>query len=88
MRIEDGDESWEYSIIQGSGQAKIREGIRHGRKKDHPSTIDCYISQFPEDVQQILVKIRAVIKKYAPEAVERKGYHKCDQGLHSSEDAF
>ena len=43
-------------------------------KKDHPTTIDEYIAQFPEDVQQILVRIRAVIKESAPEAVEKISY--------------
>ena len=42
--------------------------------KDNPTTIDEYIAQFPEDVQQILFKIRAVIKEAAPEAVERISY--------------
>jgi len=43
-------------------------------KKGQPTTIDEYIAQFPEDVQQILVKIRAVIKESAPEAVEKISY--------------
>lgn len=43
-------------------------------EKGHPTTIDEYILQFPEDVQHILVKIRAVIKESAPEAVERISY--------------
>ena len=43
-------------------------------KKGHPTTIDEYISQFPEDVQHILVKIRAAIKESAPEAVEKISY--------------
>jgi uncharacterized protein YdhG (YjbR/CyaY superfamily) len=43
-------------------------------KKVHPTTIDAYISQFPEDVQHILVKIRAVIIESAPEAVEKISY--------------
>ena len=43
-------------------------------KKDHPTTIDQYIAQFPEDVQQILVKIRALIKEITPEAVEKISY--------------
>ncbi len=30
-------------------------------KKDRPTTIDEYIAQFPEDVQQILARIRVVI---------------------------
>ena len=43
-------------------------------KKGHPTTIDEYITQFPKDMQQILVKIRAVIKESAPEAVEKISY--------------
>jgi len=43
-------------------------------KKGHLTTIDEYIAQFPEDVQHILVKIRAVIKESAPEAVEKISY--------------
>lgn len=39
-----------------------------------PKTIDEYISQFPEDVQTILEKIRSVIKESAPEATERVSY--------------
>jgi uncharacterized protein YdhG (YjbR/CyaY superfamily) len=43
-------------------------------KKAHLTTIDEYISQCPEDVQPILVKIRAVIKESAPDAVEKISY--------------
>ena len=43
-------------------------------KKDQPTTIDEYIVQFPEDVQHILAKIRAVIQESAPEAAERISY--------------
>jgi uncharacterized protein YdhG (YjbR/CyaY superfamily) len=43
-------------------------------KKDRPATIDEYIAQFPEDVQQILTRIRAVIHEAAPQAVERISY--------------
>jgi uncharacterized protein YdhG (YjbR/CyaY superfamily) len=43
-------------------------------KKDHPTTIDEYIEQFPEDVQHILVKIRALIKELAPNVVEKISY--------------
>jgi uncharacterized protein YdhG (YjbR/CyaY superfamily) len=44
------------------------------KKKVQPATIDEYIAQFPENVQQILSKIRAVIKESAPEAVEKISY--------------
>lgn len=43
-------------------------------EKGHPTTIDEYIAQFPEDVQHILLKIRTVIKESAPGAVERINY--------------
>lgn len=43
-------------------------------KKGQPTTIDEYIAQFPEDVQHILVRIRAVIRESAPEAVEKISY--------------
>ena len=43
-------------------------------KQGHPTTVDEYIARFPEDVQHILVKIRAVIKESAPEAVEKISY--------------
>jgi len=43
-------------------------------KSGKPATIDEYISQQPEDVQQILVKIRAVIQASAPGAVEKFSY--------------
>jgi hypothetical protein len=34
--------------------------------KDTPANIDEYIAGFPEEVQEILVKIRGVIKESAP----------------------
>jgi uncharacterized protein YdhG (YjbR/CyaY superfamily) len=43
-------------------------------KNDHPSTIDEYIAQFPEDVRHILARIREVIKESAPEAEEKISY--------------
>jgi len=43
-------------------------------KKARTTTIDEYIAQFPEEVQQILLKIRAVIKESAPNAVEKISY--------------
>jgi uncharacterized protein YdhG (YjbR/CyaY superfamily) len=42
--------------------------------KAQPTTIDEYIAQFPEDIQQLLNKIRAVCKEAAPEAVEKISY--------------
>ena len=39
-----------------------------------PTTIDEYIAQFPQEVQQILNKVRAVIKETAPGATEKISY--------------
>lgn len=44
-------------------------------KKVRPTTVDEYIEQFPEDLQQTLNKIRAVIKEAAPEAAEKISYN-------------
>jgi uncharacterized protein YdhG (YjbR/CyaY superfamily) len=43
-------------------------------KEAQPTTVDEYIAQYPEDVQQILQRIRAVVQEAAPEAEERIGY--------------
>lgn len=37
-------------------------------------TVDEYIKQFPDDVQQLLEKIRTIIKEKAPGAVESISY--------------
>jgi uncharacterized protein YdhG (YjbR/CyaY superfamily) len=39
-----------------------------------PATIDDYIAAFPKDVQSILAKIRATIRRAAPGAVESISY--------------
>jgi uncharacterized protein YdhG (YjbR/CyaY superfamily) len=43
-------------------------------KKVVPATIDQYIEDFPEEIQVILSKLRAAIRKAAPQAVERISY--------------
>ncbi len=45
-----------------------------GSSIEKKSSIDEYILQFPENVQAILVKIRAVIKDAAPLAEEKISY--------------
>lgn len=39
-----------------------------------PQNIDKYIANFPADIQEILEKIRAVVKAAAPEATEKISY--------------
>jgi uncharacterized protein YdhG (YjbR/CyaY superfamily) len=43
-------------------------------KSKPPSTIDEYIAGFPDDIQAILQKIKATIKKAAPDATEKISY--------------
>lgn len=43
-------------------------------KQTAPKTIDEYISNFPQDIQEILERIRAIIKKAAPKAQESISY--------------
>lgn len=43
-------------------------------KQAAPGSIDEYIAQFPEDIQQKLQEIRAVIHAAAPEATEKISY--------------
>jgi uncharacterized protein YdhG (YjbR/CyaY superfamily) len=50
----------------------METGMESNTKK--PTTTDEYIAQFPDDVQQILQKVRAVIKESAPGGVERISY--------------
>ncbi len=42
--------------------------------KARPTTVDEYIAQCPAEVQPILTRLRAVIKKAAPDATERISY--------------
>ena len=43
-------------------------------KQAAPSSIDEYIAQFPEEIQQKLQEMRAVIHAAAPEATEKISY--------------
>ena len=43
-------------------------------KKDVPTTIDQYIEGFPPEIQVILSKLRAAVRKAAPLAIERISY--------------
>jgi uncharacterized protein YdhG (YjbR/CyaY superfamily) len=43
-------------------------------EKSPPGSIDEYIARYPEDIQQILNKIRKTIKDAAPEAEEKISY--------------
>ncbi len=39
-----------------------------------PTTIDDYIARYPEEVQMILNRIRAIIREEAPDATEKISY--------------
>jgi uncharacterized protein YdhG (YjbR/CyaY superfamily) len=68
---------WHTSQREGeafTSYSQNRKGSSMGEKKDHSPTVGDYIAKFPEDVQQILYRIRSVIKDTAPEAVEKISY--------------
>ncbi len=44
------------------------------KKSVAPATVDEYIAQFDPDIQRVLRKLRATIKKAAPKAEERISY--------------
>ena len=44
-------------------------------KNSYPATVDEYIARYPQDVQQILLQIRAVIRETAPGAEEKISYN-------------
>jgi len=44
------------------------------RQQEIPKTIDKYIAGFPKDLQAILKKVRATIRKAAPDAEEKISY--------------
>lgn len=48
------------------------------------NSIDEYISQFPPDIQEILQRLRAVIKEAAPEAQEKISYQMPTFTLHGN----
>ena len=43
-------------------------------KPAKPTTVDAYIAQYPENVQHVLLQLRALIKKAAPGAEEKISY--------------
>jgi uncharacterized protein YdhG (YjbR/CyaY superfamily) len=53
-------------------------------KQSAPTTIDEYIADFPPDVQEILQKIRAIIRKAAPQAAETINYQMPTFTLHGN----
>lgn len=44
------------------------------KKQEQPKTIDAYVADFPEEVQVSLEKVRATIRKAAPQAEEAMKY--------------
>ena len=44
------------------------------QQSDKVQTIDEYIAQYPEDIREILTRVRAVIRQAAPEASEAIKY--------------
>lgn len=53
-------------------------------EKQTPESVDAYIALFPPDVQEILQKIRAIVRKAAPEAEETISYQMPTFKLHGN----
>ena len=53
-------------------------------KSKQPTTIDEYIADFPPDVQPLLEKVRAAIRKAAPDATEAISYRMPTFKLHGN----
>lgn len=49
-----------------------------------PAAVDVYIAGFPQDVQAVLERVRATIRKAAPEAEEYIGYQMPAYRLHGA----
>lgn len=49
-------------------------GITLSDAKKSPVTVEAYIQEFPEEVQEIMQKIRAIVKEEAPDAQEKISY--------------
>jgi uncharacterized protein YdhG (YjbR/CyaY superfamily) len=62
------------TLYNGSIWHSKKEGANMVSKFPPPATVDEYVAQFPEDVQQIMGKIRSVIKETAPRAEEKISY--------------
>jgi uncharacterized protein YdhG (YjbR/CyaY superfamily) len=60
------------SVVQGVSISDERRIMRTGQTV--PKNIDHYIAGFPDDVQQILQRIRTTIRRAAPDAEEAIRY--------------
>lgn len=53
-------------------------------KEPEPTTIDAYIATFPDDIQEILQRIRAIVREAAPDAEETIKYRMPTFVLHGN----
>ena len=53
-------------------------------KNSTPTTIDDYISNFPAEIQEILMTLRQVIRESAPDATEKINYQMPTFDLHGN----
>lgn len=54
--------------------ALMKRGIVLSESEKSPSTVEEYIQEFPKEVQEIMQKIRSIVKEEAPEAQEKISY--------------
>ena len=72
-----------HAIIYATIQSLAERGTSMEKNLTF-QTIDEYISQFPDDIQVILQKIRSIIKEAAPEASEKISYQMPTFYLHGN----
>jgi uncharacterized protein YdhG (YjbR/CyaY superfamily) len=63
-----------FNSLLVSGCYFQKENCEMSIKQTTPQTIDDYIAGYPQDVQEILEKIRTTIRKTAPDAAETINY--------------
>ncbi len=77
------DEAMPYALIGRIIKARVKQDRAHAKAKGTAKVtgagaptgnIDAYITGFPADVQAILQKVRAIIRKAAPDAQEAMKY--------------
>ncbi len=66
--------TWDGEIRRPSRIGRRLTGSRGATDQPSPTTVEGYIKGFPPDLQAVLTKIRAAVKKAAPAAREAISY--------------
>ena len=52
----------------------MKKAIKNKTAATIPASVDAYIQKFPAEIQQALERVRAAVKRAAPQAVEKISY--------------